>query len=96
MKAEGVSFTATKEEAAVIARIVARALPMAAAAGVALDGPTLSMDLTAANANGCQLDFAKLEGFPDGDFGHDVFGIRRHIDRKTGELGNSFVPRCAR
>ena len=43
-----------------------------------------------------ELDLQKLLDAPDGDFGHDVFGIRRHINRQTGELENCFLPRCAR
>lgn len=32
----------------------------------------------------------------DSDFGHDIFGIRRHIDRITGRLGGEFQPRCVK
>lgn len=46
-------------------------------------------------SSGCELDLQKLLDAPDGDFGHDVFGIRRHINRQTGELGDCFLPRCA-
>ena len=31
----------------------------------------------------------------DFNFGHDVFGIYRHLDRTTGKLMNCFVPRFA-
>lgn len=87
-----ISFKTTKEETAAISRIVARALAM----NPEYDRKTAHMDLSACHANGCPLDFAKLESFPDYDFAHDVFGIARHIDRETGELTRCFVPRCAR
>ena len=31
-----------------------------------------------------------------GEVYHDVFGIRKHINRRTGELENHFVPRFAK
>ncbi len=53
------------------------------------------MDITATHANGCPLDLDKLLAAPDFDFAHDVFGIRRHLDRTTGELRDFFLPRCS-
>lgn len=53
------------------------------------------MDITACHANGCALDLIALLNASDGDFGHDVFGIRQHIDRRTGKLGGLFHPRHA-
>lgn len=55
----------------------------------------LQMDLAATHANGTPLDFGKLFQAPDDSFGHDVLGIRRHLDRETGKLGGHFLPRCA-
>ena len=57
---------------------------------------TLHMDLTAAHVSGeCPLDLLKLEAFDDLDFWHDIVGIWGNLDRKTGELMNCFIPRCA-
>jgi hypothetical protein len=53
------------------------------------------MDLEAVHSNGCPLDFDKLLSFDDGNFAHDVLGIRQHIDRETGQLAGYFMPRCA-
>lgn len=53
------------------------------------------MDLTACHANGCPLKLAELLNAPDFDFTHDVFGITRHINRQTGQLEDSFLPRYA-
>lgn len=38
----------------------------------------------------------RLEGFDDFNFTHDVVGIARHLNRKTGDMGGHFLPRCAR
>lgn len=54
------------------------------------------MDLDACHSNGCPLDFQKLLEAPDFDFIHDVLGIRRHINHRTGEIENCFLPRCAK
>lgn len=92
-----ISFKATKQEYELIGKIVDRAEAMANEHGLAnFDARATDMDLTACHANGCPLDFQKLLEFDDSNFGHDVFGITRFIDRKTGELGDCFLPRCAR
>jgi hypothetical protein len=54
------------------------------------------MDLEAVNSNGCPLDFQSLLDFPNFDFGHDIYGIGKHIDRTTGKLQDCFLPRCAK
>jgi hypothetical protein len=88
---ETLSFKTTKEESAAISRIVKRARKMRPD----YDQMSAIMDLTACHANGCPLDFAKLETADDFNFSHDVFGIARHIDRDTGKLTGFFQPRCA-
>lgn len=50
------------------------------------------MDVTAVHANAMPLALRLLLAADDGDFAHDVFGIRRWIDRDTGRLG-CFTPR---
>jgi hypothetical protein len=87
-----ISFKTTLEEARTISKITNRALKMFPH----LDAMTFNMDLTACHANGCPLDLEKLLNAPDADFGHDVLGIARHIDRETGVLGDCFLPRCTR
>jgi hypothetical protein len=90
-----ISFAATNAETKLIALAIDRfeALEMLPNG---YDRMHMLMDLTAANANGCPLDFAKLLQFADSDFLHDVYGIHQHIDRTTGQLGDGFLPRCAR
>jgi hypothetical protein len=51
------------------------------------------MDLEACHCNGCALDLKGLLGANDQDFIHDVLGIRRHINRRTGKLEDAFSPR---
>jgi len=55
----------------------------------------LNMDITATHLNGCSLKLVELLKTDDGNFAHDVFGIRRHIDRETGQLKHCFLPRYA-
>ena len=54
------------------------------------------MDIMAAHLNGCPLKLEELLKAGDGDFGHDVFEIRRLLDRTTGKLPEVFLPRYAR
>ena len=82
-----VKFGITPEQAALIDQIVKR--------DGSNDPLTLHMDLCAVHANGCPLDFGKLLAFSDGDFLHDIRGIQRHINRRTGALGDCFDPRCS-
>jgi len=86
-----VSFDCTREESATIIEIVKRArrqLPE-------IDGMDLRMDLAACHANGCPMDFERLLAADDFNFFHDVCGIQRHIDRRTGQLTDFFHPRFA-
>jgi hypothetical protein len=51
------------------------------------------MDLTATHSNGCPLRLAELLEATDANLLHDVAGIRRHLNRDTGQLGGCFLPR---
>ena len=53
------------------------------------------MDLEACHCNGCPLDLEAMLHMPKSDFGHDIHGIARHIDRTTGKLLDCFDPRCS-
>lgn len=57
---------------------------------------TVLLDLLAVHCNGMPLDIEKLYRFDDFNLAHDVYGINRHLDRSTGQLGGCFVPRCAK
>lgn len=54
------------------------------------------MDLSATHASGCPIRLDDLLAADDFNFLHDVLGIRRHLNRKTGRLGDCFMPRFAR
>jgi len=55
----------------------------------------LHMDISATHVSGCELDLDKLLDFDDFNFAHDVAGIVGHLDRKTGQLKDCFLPRCS-
>jgi hypothetical protein len=89
-----ISFEVSKEESDLIARIAERA-------DKELFGPhrieqsrmDTMMDLKATIAQGCPLKLQELLDADPLNFAHDVAGIRRHIDRTTGLLGDCFLPR---
>lgn len=87
-----ISFDISKPDAKRVRAIVERAAQIAPN----LDQASAILDLAMCNANGTHLHFAKLEGFAEYDFAHDVFGIINHMDRATGQLRGEFQPRCAR
>lgn len=89
------NWKATKEEYDLITLIAMRAEQIAKRAGAACDRMGLIMDINACHSNGMPLDLARLQAADDANFIHDVFGIRRHINRETGQLENCFVPRFA-
>lgn len=100
---DGVAFEVSNVDHVLIRSIVARAFRDAnlrAALHFIEEGEadarlTLTMDITAAHANGCPIALARLLDADDADFGHDVTGIQRHIDRRTGKLRHGFCPRLA-
>lgn len=89
------SFYVGPTAAKLIDALAGRAARMAEEFGFEYDRVSAMMDLRACHANGCPLDLAKLTAADDVTFAHDVFGIRRHMNRKTGRLMDCFVPRCA-
>lgn len=90
-----VSFDITDSDAELISQIVDRVEDLSLAQGHALDRLSTTMDLTAVHANGCPLDLEKLAKADNFNLLHDVFGIARHLDRKTGKLRDFFDPRCS-
>jgi len=90
-----IRFDATKEEMTIVTKIAKRASKMAAENGI--DYPVLEahMDVSAVNATCCKLKLAELAEADDFNFSHDLFGIRRHLNRKTGQLEDCFLPRFA-
>lgn len=88
----GPNFNATREQFQAIEKCVARYTDIVGAAS--FDQLTLRMDLTACTTAGV-LDPEFLYKAPLADFLHDIGGIERHIDRRTGALRDCFYPRNA-
>lgn len=91
-----VRFDATPRERELIEQILDIIMAGPPALVEDRDRMDFEMDLLATHANGCPLDFDRLLGFAEFSFWHDVMGIARHLNRRTGELEHFFVPRCAR
>ncbi|MGR3177814.1 MAG: DUF6874 family protein [Candidatus Anammoxibacter sp.] len=86
-----INFNTTKADQKLITKIAQRAVKL----NPDYDFMDASMDVSAVHLNDCKLDLKKFIGFDDFNFGHDAFGIARHIDRNTGKLQNCFLPRCS-
>ncbi len=90
-----IKWTTHKETMEVEKEIAKRAVVMAKELGIQYDYQTALMDIDACHCNGNPLKLGSLLAADDFNFSHDVFGIRRHLDRTTGKLLNCFVPRCS-
>lgn len=90
MKQE-ISWDCKKEDYELISKIANRAIKEYKAI-IKMD---LNMDITAVHCNGNKMDLEKLLNADDFNFFHDIFGIMKNIDRKTGKLTNHFLPRCS-
>ena len=90
-----INFNASKLEWKFAAKIAGRAVAYGDRHQLPLDYCQIEMDIISCHVNGCPLDLERLLAAEESEFVHDVLGIRRHIDRKTGELGDCFLPRFA-
>jgi hypothetical protein len=90
-----ISFKVSKQEHRTIMQIADRATALASQFELEYPTQDAMMDITAVHANGCPLQLAELAAAEQFDFVHDVFGIRRHLNRSTGELEGHFLPRFA-
>lgn len=81
----------TKAERRIVIGIANRAI----SAGIYKNRLDADMDISAVHAT-CPLRLTALLEANQFDFAHDMYGIRRHLNRQTGELGNFFLPRFAR
>jgi len=88
-----VKFRTSREDGLLIQSIAERASALAEKVADTYPLMDATMDVTACHANGNPLRLAELLAADDANFGHDIFGIRRHLDRTTGQLGGCFVPR---
>jgi len=83
-------FTTNGDEIALIGEIADRAAEFSPCKMDTL------MDIDACHSNGCALDLVALAAANISDLVHDVVGISNHINRKTGELEDGFLPRYAK
>lgn len=89
MKTKKPNLDVSQEDRCYIEAIVARAKKRHPGE---FDSTSLEMDICATH-NTNPLRLAELLKAGDGDFFHDVYGIRTNIDRRTGELTDHFLPR---
>ncbi len=80
------------DDVVLIAKVATRAICCYAGADRSLI--EINMDIELCHWN-CPLKLEELLAAPDGDFGHDIAGIRRHLNRENGELMACFLPRYA-
>ncbi len=83
-------FHLPPEEKELVRKIAARAEKE----GLTKDVQSTEMDITACHKD-VPLHLQELLDSDAADFGHDVLGIARFLDRKTGKLEGHFCPRFA-
>ena len=76
-----------------IARIATRASELAAKQGQDIPAIEFMMDVQIVHEHLCPLNLQGLLDATNGNFTHDIFGIRRHLNRATGMLEDCFLPR---
>ena len=82
-----------KSEVVLVSDIAKRASRMADELGFPYAVFDAVMDIDSVHLNGNPLDLERLLNADDFNFAHDVFGIRKNINRRTGKLENFFSPR---
>jgi hypothetical protein len=85
------NLTVSSKDSVLIVRIARRAKNL----NQQVDQLGLTMDITAAHANGCTLRLGAMLAASDFDFMRDIIGITQNIDRDTGNLENGFKPKFA-
>lgn len=93
------NWRATPTEYALARQIAQRAVVLCVSRGIEIDAEKFALevyaDILGTHLNGCPLRLADLLSAGDNEFSRDVFGIREHLDRKTGKLnykGLRFLP----
>lgn len=87
------SWKVTPDDALIIRKLAERIKALVDKKAMNWSIMDINMDITACHANGCKLDLQRLLDADDTNLMHDIFGINRYIDRKTGKLMNQFLPR---
>lgn len=91
-----INWKTSKHDFDLISHIADRSAALAGRIGLDYPVRAILMDLTAVHANGNPLDLHGLLNAEPSDFGHDILGIRKHINRENGRLENCFVPRYSK
>ena len=91
-----INWHVSKQDAATINEIAQRAVQYAREQDIDIKPIEFQMDITACHLNSVPLQLSELAAAPKFDFVHDVFGIRRHLNRSNGQLEDCFLPRYAR
>src|SRR5262249_46816233 len=81
----------TATESAVVDLIVDRAFRLLPGS----DRRSLLMDITATIMGGCRMRLDDWLAADDFNFAHDICGIQRHLNRRTFQLEDCFLPRFA-
>lgn len=84
-----IKFNSSKKDFALIEIVVNRAVSK----DKLLDAKDLTMTIEAVHCNGNKLDLPRLLAADDFNFTHDIYGMLRHVNRRTGKLEHCFVPR---
>ena len=77
-----------RKHATEIAQRAAKLLP-------GLDVLSTVMDLSAVHNHAFKLNFELMAKADNHNLVHDIAGIKRHLNRETGKLGDCFIPRYA-
>jgi hypothetical protein len=86
----------TREDYELIDKIARRAADTALrVGGYHVDHVGISMDLAYVHGGLCRLRLQELLDASDFNLAHDTAGIGKHLNRKTGELMDGFLPRYA-
>ena len=75
-------------------RLIHECVKRAVKTDPSLDVTTMNMDLMAVHII-TPLRLNDLLSTDDSNFYHDIYGIRRHVDRDSGNLLDCFLPRFA-
>lgn len=81
----------TATESVLVDRIVERAVFLVPA----LTTGSVLMDIQATIMGGCRMRLDDWLAADDYNFAHDIVGINRHLNRRTFQLEDCFVPRFA-
>lgn len=93
---ETLQWDVTPEDMDTIKRIAQRLFDMADEFKIPVDRHMIAMEVACVHCNSCPLELWQLLASSGDDFSHDVLGINRFLDRKTGQLMNGFKPRFAK